>query len=431
MLKAEQFINLGALSRWTQSWDDQIYMNYFDQQIHDRMKQLKVRSSMEENIVKVKKLCADMGKTTDFQTFMKLMNRIIFNCYFKQSPSALRIANFHEEILVPADQKTRQRMFGFQQGQREIGELQVYFEKQHMGQLGEQSDMFHLIYDASFLTEDELFEEEQLILGDSPIKTGPNMFSLGEDVLLTLKIWEPDALNMSIEHFTNLFLYHCSTQLELNFKRASFDTEPDKHQPPMSEKVHVRAVRTEKMPLLYFNSASHHLPPAIVFMSYYHAIDYFFERAKNLSLRTEMQKMFDSTDLEKNSQLQSMAKAVNTLKEDFAEKEALGLLLKRVIDYDTVIPWLDNQPERKAWFTQVQTKYPKLPILQTTHNEDLCHSLVERIYGIKCSLIETPENPEHFIWQPRLDEYLLQQEIPLIKMLAAQIIESWSLKESP
>jgi len=427
MLKAEQFIKRDTLSQWTQSWDESAYIHYFDSHLHERSKQFKIRSSMEENIVKVKKLCADMDQNSDFNTFMKLMNRIIFNCYFKQSSSALRIANFHEEILVPADQQTRERMFGLQQGRRETGALEVIFENKKIGQLSEQSDMFHLIYDSSFLTEDELFDEKEAILDDVPMTTGPNLLSLGEDVLLTLKIWDPECLNMSLRHFTDLFLYHCSTQLGLNFKRAFFDNSLDKTQAPLQDKVQVQAVRTEKLPLLYFNSASHHLPPAIVFMSYYHAIDYFFERAKNKALQEKMQAMFDSKDLGKSTQLRKMAKTVNSLKDDFTEKEALGLLIKGVLKENK--SW-SEELENQNWFTKTQTDYPDLPIIHTVDNHSICHSILERIFAIKSSLSEDLDKADNFILIKELDDHLLRKEIPLIKWLAAQTIEIWSTQEA-
>lgn len=428
MLKAEQFIDHNELARWTQSWDEDLYMDYFESQIQDRIKRFKVRSSMEENIVKVKKLCANMGQEMDFHAFLQLTNRIIFNCYFKQSNSALRIANFYEEIVVPADQPTRNRIFGHRQGYREIGSLDVFFQGQQVGQLGEQSDMFHLIFDASFLAEDELFDEDQFLLGEAP-QSNPLLLQTGEEVLLTLKIWQPESLNMSLRHFVDLFLYHCSTQLGLNFKRASFDSPLERQQPPVQEKVEVREVRTEKLPLLYFNSASHHLPPAIVFMSYYHAMAYFFERAMNLVIREKMQNMFDAQDLEHPPHLRRMAKAVNTLKESFSEKEALGLILKRVVDLEALVPWLESESERKNWFTKVQDPYRELPILQVTSQKNLYRSLVERIYAIKASLAEELDKRELFVFQPNLDEELLKKEIPLIKHLAARTIEIWSVQD--
>jgi len=82
MLKAQQYIEPERLQRWVHNWDENLYMDYYQTQIQDRLKRIKVRSSMEETIVKIKKLCADIGEEGNFQDFLRLMNRIIFNCYF-------------------------------------------------------------------------------------------------------------------------------------------------------------------------------------------------------------------------------------------------------------------------------------------------------------------------------------------------------------
>lgn len=425
MLQAEKHIDKEALADWIQSWDEQLYMDYFDTQIHDRLKRLKVRSSMEENIVKIKKLCADMGENIQFHPFLQLMNRIVFNCYFKIGNSALRIANYYEEILVPADQTTRKRMFGYRDGRRETGQLKVFVQGEEVGQLSEQSDMFHLIFDACFHTEDELFDEDEDLFDDS----AQAPMSLGEDTLLTLKIWEPGMKRQNMDRFVDLFLFHCSTKLGLNFKRASFETPLDRRSEPLDEELEVRPHQAETLPLLYFNSASHNLPPQIVFMSYYQAISYFFERAVHLIIREKMQSMFAPEDTEQPQELRRIAKAINTLRERFSEKEALELVFKRMLKLEQLVHWLEAEPERKAWFCSFQEHYKELPVIKVTSEKEALRSLVERIYAIKATIEEARDKRDNFIWIGSLDESLLHRDIPLLKLLAARTIEIWSLGE--
>ncbi len=426
MLQAEKYIDLDELSKWTQSWNEQLYMDYFESQIQDRLKRLKVRSSMEENIVKIKKLCLDMGESINFHAFISLMNRIVFNCYFKIGNSALQIANYYEEILVPADQTTRNRMFGYRSGRRASGQLKVCFQGMEIGQLGEQSDMFHLIFDACFNTEDELFDEADVLFDDSAQNP---LVSSGEDILLTLKIWKPELLEQNRDRFVDLFLFHCSTKLGLNFKRASFETPLDRRSEPIDEDIQIRPIQAESLPMLYFNSASHNLPPQIVYMSYYHAISYFFERAVYLIIREKMQSMFDLDDTDDNRQLRRMAKAVNTLRERFNEKEALELVLKRVVKLETLVRWLDAKPGRKRWYTQPQEFYKEVPLVSVTSEKELIRSLVERIYALKGTIEEAFDKRDSFVWIQSMDESLLQRDIPLLKLLAARTIEIWSLAE--
>lgn len=423
MLQAEKHIDLDALREWTQSWDELIYMDYFDHQIQDRIKRLKVRSSMEENIVKIKKLCADMGENFHFHAFLQLMDRIVFNCYFKVGNSALRIANYYEEILVPADQTTRNRLFGFRNGQRATGHLDVNYKGQTLGHMGEQSDMFHLIFDACFLTEDELFDEDEL-LGEGQ----PNPISItgNDDTLLTLKIWRPDLLDIPLDDFVDLFLYHCSTQQGLNFKRASFEAPLDRRSEPIASSVEVQVGSFEKLPLLSFNSAAHNLPPQIVFMSYYHTISHFFERAVQRVIREKMQSMFDEEDVEDSLQLRRMAKAVTTLRESYSEKEALSLVLKPVMQMEAFVRWLDAQPARKRWFTQAQERHKEVPLLALTSEKNLVRSLVDRMYAIKATIEAAHDKRDRFIWLSSLDDRFLQRDIPLIKLLATWTLEGWS-----
>lgn len=424
MLQAEKYIEKDALASWIQSWDEHRYMDYFDTQIEDRLKRLKVRSSMEENIVKIKKLCADMGENIQFHPFLQLMNRIVFNCYFKIGNSALRIANYYEEILVPADQTTRRRLFGYRDGRRQTGQIKVFIQGQEIGQLGEQSDMFHLIFDACFHTEDELFDEDDDLFDDSA--QAP---SYGEDTLLTLKIWEPQQVLPHLDSFVDSFLFHCSTKLGLNFKRASFETPLDRRNEPIDEEIHVKPLRSESLPLLYFNSAAHNLPPQIVFMSYYQSISYFFERAVHLIIREKMQSMFSQEDTEQPSELRRISKAINTLRERFSEKESLELVFKRTLKLEHLVHWLEAAPERKAWFCQFHDAYKELPLVKVTSEKEALRSLVERVYALKSTIEEARDTRDNFIWIASLDEQLLRRDLPLLKLLAARTIEVWSLPD--
>ncbi|MBF2054736.1 MAG: hypothetical protein IGS03_14920 [Candidatus Sericytochromatia bacterium] len=425
MLQAEQYIDQAALAGWIQSWDEQRYMDYYTQQIPDRLKRLKVRSSMEETIVKIKKLCADMGEEINFHTILQFLNRIIFNCYFKIGSSALQIANYYEEILVPADQATRNRMLGYRQGRRETGDLTLYFEGKKVGQVGEQSDLFRLIFDACFLTEDELFDGDDSLLDNEQLP--PVIVHSADEALMTLKIWQP--VGMAKDDFVDLFLYHSATQLGLNFKRASFEAPLDRQQEPVQTDLTIHPVRTESLPLLYFNAASHNLPPPIVFMSYYHAIAYYFERATNLIIRDKMASMFDHSDLDQPPQLRRMAKAINTLKDNLSEKEALKLVLKKIVSLEHMVRWLEAKPQRKRWFTSSQEQYRELPLLMLTSEKDLVRSLLERIYAIKATISEERDKQEQFIWLHSLDDALLEKDVLLMKHLAARALEVWSVAE--
>ncbi len=425
MLKAQQYIEPERLQRWVHQWDEKTYTDYYENQIQDRLKKIKVRSSMEETIVKIKKLCADIGEEGNFQDFLKLMNRIIFNCYFKMGNSAMHMANFYEEILVPADQHTRNRIYGYLNGQQQVGQLQIFFQNQQVGHLGEPSDMFHLIFDAEFMTEEELFDEDAALL-DHEESPPPFLVARPDESQLTVKIWKPENLNMGVDAFVDLFLYHCSTKLELNFKRAAFDAPLDRRIEPLDEDIQISAIESDALPLLYFNSAAHNLPPQIIFMSYYHVMSYYFDRAVHSVIRSKMQNMFHREDLDQSQQLKKMAQAVYSLKESFSEKESLALVLKPIAIPENLVRWLDQKPFRKRWHTQAHDNYKQLPPLSVTSEKELLHSLVERIYSIKATLSAEREKQESFIWLQDLNAPLLQRETALLKWLAARTLEHWS-----
>lgn len=423
MFKVEEHIQIDELMRWTQSWDEAQYIHYYERQIDSHDKRRQVSSSMEETIVKIKKLCRDMGPDLNFNALMQLMNRIVFNCYFKQGNSALSVANYYEEILVPADQKTRNRILGVEDGVRKVGRLELMYEGEQVGELSEQSDLFRLIFDASFLSEDELFDENELPFNAD----GLNQMQLATDHahFLTLKIWSPQVAQ-DREAFVDLMLFHCSTKLDLNLKRSAFETPVERAQPPLHKEIHCRPLKLEKLPLLYFNSASHNLAPEIVLMSYYHTLSYFFERAINVSIRDKMREMFSPRDLSQNKELRRMSKAVNSLRDNFSEKEALRLLFERSLDFDAFMGWLAEVPERKSGFLTSQSPYEELPVLSVSSRKKLLKSLVNRVYSLKATLAEERERQEYFIWIEQIDDTLLEQEIPLMRWLAAQTLEVWS-----
>ena len=426
MFKAEQYIQQEALLRWIHNWNEAIYADYYTQQINDRMKRRQVSSSMEENIVKIKKICRDKGKDLDFHQFMQLMDRIIFHCYFKQGNSALHIANYYEEILVPVDQHTRNRMMALKAGQRQLGSMDIRFQDKIVAQLSEQSDLFRLIFDASFLTEDELFNQDNVPLSDDGLSQ--LLLATGSESFFTLKIWDHVGEN-DIEKYVDLMLYHCSTKLDLHFKRTSFEPPISELQHALKEEIQFQPLQLEKLPLLFFNAASHNLAPEVVFMSYYHSIAYFFERAINFNIRTKIQEMFVPEDLQVNREIRRMAKAVNALRESFSEKEALKLVLDKALDFQAFMDWLEAESERKEGLVLAQESYKELPLLDVTSRKVLLRSLVNRIYSLKATLAEERENKDEFIWVKQLDDPLLVQEVPLIRWLASQTLECWSVVE--
>lgn len=426
MLRAENHIELEAVRKWTQTWDESQYIEYFESQISDRQKRLKVRSSMEENIVKIKKLCRDLGEELTFYSYLQFLNRIIFNCYFKKGNSALQIANFYEEIILPADQETRMKLFAYDAGKREVGSLDVTVDGVTVGQLGEQSDMFHLVYDACFLTEDELFDEGNAVLTEKPNHPSFSVTSVDDDYL-TLKIWNPEALKAPIHQFVDQFLYNCTTRLNLNFKRTLFDLPFEKKGKPLQVNLRVEPKPLDGLPLLYFNSAAHNLSPRIRYLAYYNAIAHFHKRATHLVIRQKMQNMFATGQSMAAQDLKKMSRSINTLKETFSEKEALELVLRRALNLEKMVHWLEENPQRKEWFFQHPERYRELPLLNVTSEKELLRSLVERIYALKCSIEDARDEHDNFIWVAKLDDTLLRKEMPLIRFLASHAIECWSL----
>jgi hypothetical protein len=426
MLRAENYIELDAVRKWTQTWDENQYIEYFESQISDRQKRLKVRSSMEENIVKIKKLCRDMGTDLTFHAYLQLLNRIVFNCYFKKGNSALQIANFYEEIILPADQETRLKMFAYDSGKREVGTLDVTVNGQTIGQLGEQSDMFHLVYDACFLTEDELFDEGQAVLTEKPNHPSFSVTSVDDDYL-TLKIWKPETLQVPVNQFIDQFLYHCTTRLNLNFKRTLFDLPFDKKGKALQLNLEIEPKPLDGLPLLYFNSAAHNLAPRIRYLAYYNAIAHFHRRATHLVIRQKMQNMFATGSSMAAQDLKKMSRSINTLKETFSEKESLELVLRGALNLDNIVTWLAADPLRKDWFSLHPERYREIPVLNITSEKELLRTLVERIYALKCSIEDARDEYDNFIWVSSLDDALLRKEMPLIRFLAAQVVERWSL----
>ncbi len=423
MLKVQQYVDAQTLRQWVNRWDESVYINYFNEKIADRMKRMKVRSSMEENIVKIKTLCNGMSDEFAFTEFMGLMNRIVFNCYFKQGESALQLANFYEEILVPADQTTRNRMFGYKDGKPDIGDLMMQYQGEAIGHLGEQSDMFRLIFDVCFSAEDSMFDGSTDLMEDTP----PFLLAAQEENLITLKVWKHNALDLSMDRFVDLFLYHCSTHLGLNFKRASFEAPPDMGLDALHEVMEFQPFEAEQLPLMYFNSAAHNLPPQMVFMSYYHVLDYFFERAGHHMMHEQMQSMFQQEETQNRTQLQRMVKTIRMLNENLQENDLLELVLEGVLTPEALtdfMQWLDADAHRKRWFTHFHEKDRDLPVLRTTSRQDLLRSLVQRIHGIKATLCG--EQSEEASLQKPLSTQRLQQELPLMKYLASGALEVWS-----
>jgi hypothetical protein len=415
MLYGERNIDNKCFVDWVKEWDEKVYLDFWRNLLVKNPADLKdfPEADFVKEIQNLKNLCVNLEKTNDIEDcyykLLPVLNDAMFQCYFRCGNSSIKVANFYEMLLLPADIITHKSLIcGFDLEERFYGNIDLYDNDIVIGNIGQMSDLYWHVFYYQYILENE---------------NGGINHAHDHSNYLTLQIWDKlpeDNLDFYIEGI----LYNCSTKLGLNFKKVEFNELQLTRGEINEYRIDLNTKSLEYPPLLYFNSAAYNPVPRLKFLAFYQVIEYFYIRANNILLQKSL---IEANISDKDGvDFKKVHAAINSFKSYSSEKQALKLVLQEALDIEKFKNWLDKDYRLLNYYTKINNECPNLKPINFNDNKSCISSIGERVYSTRCSIVHSKGDIEEFLFTPGLNDTLLDKEIPLIKTLAIIVLEKWS-----
>lgn len=171
----------------------------------------------------------------------------------------------------------------------------------------------------------------------------------------------------------------------------------------------------------YYSVALSSIDPFAQYLSYYHIIEYFFDLVFDQKILNYLKSTLEQTsnfsiNEKKHKDL------IKTLKAEIKknnELESLKLVLKEYININELQDKLSK--EQIEYFQQNKVSFSHAQTIFFNHNQNSITHLAQRIYQTRNALVHSKESNVRR-YKPYQDSEELIKEIPLIKLVAEQVI---------
>ncbi|CAI3934054.1 unnamed protein product [Commensalibacter communis] len=177
----------------------------------------------------------------------------------------------------------------------------------------------------------------------------------------------------------------------------------------------------------YYSLALSSSEPFTQYLSYYHVLEYFYDEVFNENLRKEFQDKITHPNFSYKDN-KALDKIINFVKKETRnckengqgnELESLKQVLKKFIDRDELQEKLNSK--QIEYFQKNQVSFSHAPTFSFKDKEGFYNNLAQRIYQTRNSLVHSKEGNVGR-YKPYQDSEELSKEIPLIKLVAEQVI---------
>lgn len=215
----------------------------------------------------------------------------------------------------------------------------------------------------------------------------------------------------------NEILLRVSMEYDMDFKIFSVDPKFKENGENTIYNMVFTPTGFERVPMFYLNNAINSADERLSFLSYYQAIEYFFVRAQNYYFLDELSEI-DIHNVEHNK----LRKILTGYKKISTEKGALKLVLTKAIDISKLKIWIISDDFLKNIYCNSE----ELKIDFEKDDKKIINALAERVYSYRCSIAHAKGDVEEYIAIPVLSKIKIQNELPLLKYLAFEVIDKWS-----
>ena len=402
-LYGDAYINIESLKRWVKSLsvDDVKSVNIggCNFEIKDETKKL-----LELQLQGFCNCINQMKENDDWREYQGILSPMFYNAFIRVDNSSIKMGDFYECLIEPSNLKTYKKIIkGFDY--LDIGAIHMTdSDGNSVASVGQKSDLIWSVFYDYFINQNE----------DGSID---HVYS-NHEKYLSIQIFNVE--NMTAEQIKtriNEILLHISMMYDMEFKIFEVDSLIKSDGDALVLRVEYTPTGFEEIPMYYLSNANNTDDVRFKFLSYYQVIEYFFVRSQNYYFLDEL-KLIDVN----NVNHKDLRKVLTDYKKISSEREALKLVIKRAVDIAKFKTWLNTKSE----YINIYCNSTEYKIDISKEDKKIISSLVERVYGYRCSIAHAKGDVEEYIAIPSISKEKISAEIPLIKYLAYEVIKNCS-----
>lgn len=367
-----------------------------------------IKEMLTQQIEMFKKAVNNLDDGDDWRNLQGICSPLFYNAFFKVGNNSIRIANYYECLVVPSDIETKKKIIrGFDY--LHIGAINLYNGDKIFGCIGQKSDLIWSVLYDYFIFYDE---------GGAVIHTMPC-----HEELMSIQLIDTNHLSIKeIEHRVKEILLKCSVELGLNFKVVKLNKELRDIGNDKVYDLNIQENEYESEPLMYFNNGIATEDIRMKYLSYYQVLEYFFNRTQNYRLLDQIQSgNYIGNNVINHKELKGILKKyVNSL----SERESLKLVLTRGMDIEIIREWISDSSDRIEQYTQCLNDKIKIDLSKS--DEKVISKISERIYYYRCAIAHAKGDTDDYLAIPEESDDIIEKEIPLLKLIAQNILKSCS-----
>lgn len=410
MLYGDKFVDNKALKRWSA----ELVCPPVEMQGEAPDVQQGIAECLEQQLSAFKQFVSNLGDEDDWRSAQGLMSPMLMEAVFKSPMGAIRVANYYECLVVPADASTKKRISSGYGSHTSIGEVRIRKNGRDVGCIGEKSDLIWSVFYEYFVAEGKFGSVEHTLDNHERI--------------MSLQLWDvaDGDDERRIRERVNTLLVRLSLRQGLNFKRI----QPDELWKSPGEsgdyELEDEGLLLEQVPLAYLNYGLTCEDPRMAFLHCYQVLEFFFVRAQNQSLLNDLNASgvmqaasVDHGDLHR--MLQKYSRSCR-------EQKSLELVLKKCVNADVLRSRVGGDADLLDQYTKDGSWGSEGTLKLASSDEKLISKLAERIYFFRCSIAHAKGDVGKFVAQPGIDDDTIRKELPLLADIAYQALVTWGRK---
>ena len=401
MLYGETKANLRSLKMWSMSLSVEKTEHKPDSPFYDALKgQLRAF----QNILSL----LELGN--DWRIALSVVSPIFQETFFKTPHGAIHLANYYECFVVPADIETKKRIIQGYANSAAIGEVMLYDKRQKVGSIGVKSDLLWSTFYNYFIIEHDYG-------GIDP--TLPNY-----EEFLSLQLYNVEGKSeQDIFEYINNILLKLAIEKGLNFKRMSPIELWKSKGVATTYGIQVGDRNLESIPLAYMNYGITCDNPRMAFLHFYQVLEYFFVRAQNENLMSELSRegILSSTSYNDNT----LRRVLKTYSGSLREVESLRLVLQKIMDVQKLKQYIGSDAKRIDQYTVDTSISDRIVINVNATDAKIINKLAERIYFFRCAIAHAKGDVDEYLALPTISDTIIRAELPLLKDISYRALQIW------
>lgn len=159
------------------------------------------------------------------------------------------------------------------------------------------------------------------------------------------------------------------------------------------------------------------------FLHFYQVLEYFFVRAQNKHIISELQNNHILTTTPVDNAL--MRKILKSYTNSTREVESLKLVLQQAIDVQELTNYITESTQRLHQYTSDTSISDRIQIHLDSTDAKIIDKLAERIYFFRCAIAHAKGDIDEYLALPDVSDSIIKDELTLLKNVAYDVLLTW------